>query len=322
MAVCPSCGSVVSDASKFCTSCGRALPASAPASPPVVASTRVCTACGADVAASSTFCTNCGAKMPVAGAVPPVSTAEPGNRAEALPPPPPAKIAPIAPSDNSSKAVSIDTPAPPVPATPPLESGVCAGCGSRLDPGARFCTRCGKTISSAAAIAPVVVPASVPEAAPAAKTLNSPTPPVVEASSASTAVSSPQAVDPPSPAEPQIYPARTSYQTQTQPARRFGLLVFILLIVIVGAGFGGWYLWGVETIIVCSPPDARVSLDDKELPSDPSGRYVIPHLSRSPHLLKVQRRGFADTLQRLDFPLSSSREWITIVLVPSRPARR
>ncbi|HEU4416400.1 MAG TPA: hypothetical protein VFT65_16545 [Candidatus Angelobacter sp.] len=78
----------------------------------------------------------------------------------------------------------------------------------------------------------------------------------------------------------------------------------------------------METIIVCSPPDARVSLDDKELPSDPSGRYVIPHLSRSPHLLKVQRRGFADTLQRLDFPLSSSREWITIVLVPSRPARR
>jgi len=86
-------------------------------------------------------------------------------------------------------------------------------------------------------------------------------------------------------------------------------------------GFGGWYFMGVETVIVCSPPDVKVFLDDKELAPTSYGRYVVSHLSRRPHLLKVQRAGFADTIERLDFPFTSLHEWVNVKLVPSRPAR-
>ena len=78
---------------------------------------------------------------------------------------------------------------------------------------------------------------------------------------------------------------------------------------------------GVETVIVCSPPDVTVFLDNKELAPTSYGRYVIPHLSRQPHLLKVQRAGFADTIERLDFPMTSLHEWVNIKLVPHRPAQ-
>ena len=99
------------------------------------------------------------------------------------------------------------------------------------------------------------------------------------------------------------------------------MVVLVLLLVIVVGGFGGWYFMGVETVIVCSPPDVTVFLDDKELPPTSYGRYVIPHLSRQPHLLKVQRSGFADTIERLDFPMTSLHEWVNIKLVP-QPTRR
>ena len=78
---------------------------------------------------------------------------------------------------------------------------------------------------------------------------------------------------------------------------------------------------GVETVIVCSPPDVTVFLDNKELAPTSYGRYVIPHLSRQPHLLRVQRAGFADTIERLDFPMTSLHEWVNIKLVPHRQTR-
>lgn len=323
MAVCPSCGSVVSDASKFCTSCGGSLSANAPAPPPVAAATQVCTVCGAAVDATSTFCTNCGTKMPLLAAVALVQNLEPAHATEFAPAPPAVAVGVVSPpaSTTNPEPVSINTPIQPAPVVSAQASDVCAGCGSRLEPVATFCTRCGRTVSTAPAVA-ANAPAVRQEILPPRETLSTPAPPIAETAAATPLVTSPQTVEPLRQPEPRIYPPRGGYQTQTEPSRRFGLLVLILLIVIVGAGFGGWYLWGVETIVVCSPPDARVSLDDKELPTDPFGRYVIPHLSRSPHLLKVQRRGFADTLQRLDFPLTSSREWITIVLVPSQPTRR
>jgi hypothetical protein len=88
-------------------------------------------------------------------------------------------------------------------------------------------------------------------------------------------------------------------------------------LILIG-GFGGWYFMGVETVIVASPPDVSVYLDNKELAPTSYGRYVVPHLPRGSHLLKVQRPGFADTIQRLDFPLSSLHEWVNIKLVPRR----
>jgi hypothetical protein len=95
----------------------------------------------------------------------------------------------------------------------------------------------------------------------------------------------------------------------------------VLLLLIVVGGFGGWYFMGVETVVVCSPPDVTVFLDGKELAPTSYGRYVIPHLSRQPHLLRVQRAGFADTIERLDFPMTSLHEWVNIKLVPRRLTR-
>jgi hypothetical protein len=117
---------------------------------------------------------------------------------------------------------------------------------------------------------------------------------------------------------PPIYAAPNDYSPAQPGGGAFRTVVLILLLVIVAGAFGAWYFWGVETVIVCSPPDVRVFLDDKELAPESYGRYVIPHLSRQSHLLKVQRTGFADTLQRLDFPLTSTQEWVNIKLVPSR----
>ena len=96
------------------------------------------------------------------------------------------------------------------------------------------------------------------------------------------------------------------------------MIVVVLLLLIVVGGFGGWYFMGVETVIVCSPPDVTVFLDDKEVAPTSYGRYVIPHLSRQPHLLRVQRAGFADTIERLDFPMTSLHEWVNVKLVPRR----
>lgn len=101
----------------------------------------------------------------------------------------------------------------------------------------------------------------------------------------------------------------------------FRAVVLILLLLILIGGFGGWYFMGVETVIVCSPPDVTVFLDGKELAPTSYGRYVIPHLSRQPHLLRIQRAGFADTIERLDFSLASLHEWVNIKLVPRRQTR-
>jgi hypothetical protein len=116
----------------------------------------------------------------------------------------------------------------------------------------------------------------------------------------------------------QVYATPVEYQPAQPGGGAFRTVIIILLLLILIGGFGGWYFMGVETIIVSSPPDVTVFLDSKELAPASYGRYVIPHLSRQPHLLRVQRPGFADTIQRLDFPLTSLHEWVNIRLVPRR----
>jgi hypothetical protein len=147
-------------------------------------------------------------------------------------------------------------------------------------------------------------------------------PPVtVPEDAAAQPAAAPQIVPPviPSPViAPPVYAAPTDYAPAQPGGGAFRTVVIILLLVIVVGAFGGWYFWGVETVIVCSPPDVRVFLDDKEIQPSSYGRYVIPHLSRQSHLLKVQRPGFADTLQKLDFSLTSTQEWVNIKLVPRR----
>jgi hypothetical protein len=137
----------------------------------------------------------------------------------------------------------------------------------------------------------------------------------VEAAPAAVVV--PAAMEPAPQVATPVYAAPSDYPS-AQPRRgAFRLIVGVLLLLIVASAFGGWYFWGVETVIVCSPPDVKVFLDDQELTPTSYGRYVIPHLSRKPHVLTVQRPGCADTIERLDFPLSSSHEWVNIRLVRS-----
>jgi len=95
-------------------------------------------------------------------------------------------------------------------------------------------------------------------------------------------------------------------------------VVSVLLLVIVLCALGAWYFWGVETVVVVSPPDARVFLDGQEISTNSPGRYVISHLSRKSHLLKVKNPGYADTIERFNFPLTSFNEWVNVSLVRSR----
>jgi hypothetical protein len=172
---------------------------------------------------------------------------------------------------------------------------VCSSCGAQADPDSAFCTECGQRLATRSA-------------------------PIAEATPVSAAESSIEqdSVKPASQLAAPVYATPVEYQPAQPGGGAFRTVIIILLLLILIGGFGGWYFMGVETIIVSSPPDVTVFLDDKELAPASYGRYVIPHLSRQPHLLRVQRAGFADTIQRLDFPLSSLHEWVNIKLVPRR----
>ncbi|HEV7673484.1 MAG TPA: hypothetical protein VGQ12_03030 [Candidatus Angelobacter sp.] len=173
-----------------------------------------------------------------------------------------------------------------------------------------------------AGVSPVI---SQPQIAPIApeSTVGAPTPVLVETSAA--AAAEPSTDHYPAQPAPQVaapvYAAPSEYQPAPPRGGAFRAIVLVLLLLIVAGGFGGWYFMGVETVIVCSPPDVTIFLDGKELAPMSYGRYVIPHLSRQLHLLRVQRAGFADTIERLDFPLTSLHEWVNIKLVPRRPSR-
>ena len=313
MALCTSCGNGVDDAASFCTSCGQRMPSSDQAAT-ITATRPICSSCGAQVDPGSVFCINCGQQMAQTAVI-----------EETAPSPAKAEPAPIAAATAPS---AVD--AKPTPAAP---SAVCRSCGAKLEPETSFCTICGQPMSGSdttTATPPSVVPqaravesataepAKAPFAAETAATLHAPS------------VTTPEdaATQPVPPTAPQIAPPIYATPSDYSPAQpgggAFRTVVVVLLVIMAGA-FGGWYFWGVETVIVCSPPDVRVFLDDKELTPESYGRYVIPHLSRQSHLLKVQRPGFADTLQRLDFSLTSSHEWVNIKLVPRQlgsPSRR
>jgi len=310
MAFCTSCGSEVAASASFCTSCGR----------PVAANPQTaCASCGAQVEASSAFCTSCGQSMSVRTPARPVEAAPPESPVVTM-----AAAAAVAPAPAAA----------PAPATP-TGTAFCTSCGNRLDPGIRFCTGCGQSVPESsqpapektiiatpvlptsetphpfsAAPAPVVASAPVPTPAPVA----APAPAAASAESPYAAASLAASAQPSEPA-PQY--AAPPYPPAQPRSNMFRNVVIVLLLVVVIGGCGGWYFWGVETIIVSAPPDVTVYLDDKELAPTSYGRYVVPHLSRKTHFLKVQCPGFADTIQRLDFPLTSFREWVNIKLVPS-----
>jgi hypothetical protein len=266
----------------------------------------LCTSCGNEVEKSASFCTSCGKPMPASiqpsaavtmtrpvcsscGALAGPDSAfctECGHQLE---------LVPLVEAGSVSIAAA---PAPLKTETLTQAPATCTSCGSKLEPGSGFCTNCGQPVASSSAITsePLTTAAhpgvlQVPEPAVAA------------------------------PAPVPVETTRNDYQPAQPGGGAFRATVLVLLLLIVIGSFGGWYFMGVETVIVSSPPDVAVFLDGKELAPTSYGRYVIPHLSRQPHLLRVQRAGFADTIQRLDFPLTSLHEWVNIKLVPRRQTR-
>jgi hypothetical protein len=323
MALCTSCGNQVEDSASFCTSCGKPMPTAIQPAAAVTVARPVCSSCGAQGDPDSAFCTECGTKL----------NAQPPKVAEAFP---------------ALAAASPPIAVEPGPAMPSLAAS-CTSCGSTLQPGTTFCTNCGHPVGASKPSALTSEPAiavtalnsiaeDIPRKTaelPAASVFKEPTivtapPQPAEIAPAPTSIKTrvvPAAAEPSTDGDPVVpaphaaasaYATRTDYPTAQPGGGAFRIIVVVLLLLIVVGGAGGWYLMGVETVIVCSPPDVTVFLDDKELAPTSYGRYVIPHLSRQPHLLRVQRAGFADTIERLDFPMTSLHEWITVKLVPRR----
>ena len=315
MALCTSCGNAVEESASFCTSCGKPMPASVQPSAAVTVTRPVCSSCGAQGDPDSAFCTECGHRL----AAP---LGEAGSISQG------AAAAPLE-AEIVTKASAI---AP------------CISCGTKLEPGTGFCTNCGQpAAASGSASVPHSAPAlegaplssgktagvspaiAQPQIAPIApeSSVGAPPPVLVETSAAGAAEPSTDhySVQPAPQVAAPVYATPSDYQPAKPRGGAFRAIVLVLLLLIVGGGFGGWYFMGVETVIVCSPPDVTVFLDGKELAPTSYGRYVIPHLSRQPHLLRVQRAGFADTIERLDFPVTSLHEWVNIKLVPRRQTR-
>jgi len=130
VAACPYCGVVEPFGPKRCLNCRKIVE-----DPAWV----VCPSCGASliVVAPAADGTGSGGGAATPGAAQP-GAAQPGA-AQAAPQPPPAQAVPSAPPAPAPQA----PPPAAAPAAPAPAAGKCAGCGSPLPAGARFCTVCG-----------------------------------------------------------------------------------------------------------------------------------------------------------------------------------
>lgn len=130
--LCPKCSAQLSDSAVICRACGAMLPEQPaatqvpypPASQPAETAAsaqpgapRTCAQCGAPLEDGVRFCTNCGAPAPEPFAC--------ADTAQSVPP-------------QQGAASGVYT-----GAAAPIGPGICPRCGSRLAPGARFCTVCG-----------------------------------------------------------------------------------------------------------------------------------------------------------------------------------
>jgi hypothetical protein len=338
MALCTSCGNQVEESASFCTACGKPMPAAAHPSAAVNVARPVCSACGAQADPDSVFCTECGKPLNAQG--------EPAAKVISASPAIAATVplsAEATPGTNSPTALCTNCGSKLEPGT-----GFCTNCGKPAADGSTKVLKPERDVASVVpaleATQPVPVEPIIATSANTGLTRNViATEPVVAApapsrmeSTPTPAVTTPSVENRPAVADPvkpttvvpaphvaaPLYATPSDYPP-AQPAGggAFRIIVLVLLLLILVGGFGGWYFMGVETVIVCSPPDVTVFLDDKELPPTSYGRYVVPHLSREPHLLRVQRAGFADTIERLDFSMTSLHEWVNIKLVPRRPTR-
>jgi hypothetical protein len=352
MTLCTSCGNQVEESASFCTSCGKPMPTAAHPSAAVMVARPVCSSCGAATDPGSIFCTECGQRLDVepapvaeapavANAVPPsgegASATSPtafctncGSKMEhgtgfctnCGQPTTSSSVAASEPATNvATSGLTLKATQPVI--TNPINATPASTARTTADP--LIAAPAPSRVESTPSVSPV--PPLVEDqtehrpvvAAPINPTPVQPIP--VEPGPVKAALVEPNPVEPAPQLAAPVYTTRSEYPPAQPGGGAFRVIVLILLLSILVGGFGGWYFMGVETVIVCSPPDVTVFLDNKELAPTSYGRYVIPHLSRQSHLLKVQRPGFADTIERLDFPMTSRHEWVNIKLVPRRATR-
>jgi hypothetical protein len=287
-----------------------------------------CAHCGADLPGDVNFCIACGhpvkesASVIAAQPVAPLILA----RVPELPASEPLPELPASEPEVLEPEVVLEEPSPAM-----REKGdiTCSQCGATLPHGSKFCNICGNAVGASAMLRP-----TTPQAIPLQES-SVPVPPTM-------------ALPPPEPTRrytilpeigkenetPSMLPepaaAMSSWET-AQPLRKevrvsrrkpWGVIIIALLAIVLLAGAATtWYYWGVNTVIVCSPYDAKVFLDGEELSPDTPGRFSVDHLPRGPHTLKVQRDGYSDSFMNLDFPMTSASEWVNVRLTPVSNAK-
>ena len=150
--LCPKCGAQLSDSAVICRACGAMLPEQPaatqvpypPASQPAETAAsaqpnapRTCARCGAPLEDGVRFCTNCGAPVPEQPA-----SADPAQS--------------VPPQQDTANASYTG-------AAAPFGPGICPRCGSRLAPGARFCTVCGMPAPGGTVSSPEIGPKHKPK---------------------------------------------------------------------------------------------------------------------------------------------------------------
>ena len=309
--ICSNCGATLNAGARFCTACGKAteptpvvevttrpvplMDTSPPPDPPQVEEavpapadeTLICSGCGATLNPDVRFCTVCGKPLSAEASV------------EA-----PREISRIVLADSSLPVIE---PHPP----PSLVTDiVCSNCGAALNPASKFCNMCGTPVGTTVAIA------NVPEE------LSSPSvDPVITRQQDDYALVQEGAKTEYRPYDSGIRTGVLDTPRRTKKGLPLVGIAVLLLVLILGSA-AGWYFWGVDTVVACSPFDAKASLDGVELAPDTPGRFSIPHLSRGPHTLKVQRDGYDPTVQTLDFPVTSISEYVNVRLSPQQKANR
>ena len=154
---CPNCQFENRSDAKFCKSCGYKLEGLNAKPEATASAASVCLSCGAVLKPGAKFCSKCGSTIAASPAPAPAPQPEP--KTEILMP---------APEPETQTEILMPAPAPAPVQNEPQPSSACPNCGAALKPNAKFCSKCGITLSPSAPkpSAPVPAPAPIPQPVP------------------------------------------------------------------------------------------------------------------------------------------------------------